>query len=114
MRGLGACYVTVEPLGAFLEVFRTALELHVSDVSDRVLSELRLGGDLRLANVCSRRALPFGVTAQLGADGDYAGSQAFAAAVAGAGFNGVRWWVRHDPAQKLVGVALFGPAGAPR
>jgi hypothetical protein len=29
-----------------------------------------------------------------------------------AGFAGIRYWVRHDPAQKLHGVALFGPAGA--
>ena len=35
-----------------------------------------------------------------------------ASEAAAAGFDGLRWWVRHDPAQRLVGIALFGPAGA--
>ncbi len=25
----------------------------------------------------------------------------------------MRSWLRHDPAQRLYGIALFGPAGAP-
>ena len=35
------------------------------------------------------------------------------AAFADAGFDGIHYLLRHDPSQRLAGVALFGPAGAP-
>jgi hypothetical protein len=35
------------------------------------------------------------------------------AAAIGAGFDGVRYRARHDPALRLTSVALFAPAGAP-
>jgi hypothetical protein len=68
---------------------------------------------VRLADLTSRRALGFGVTASLGASEEYDESQGFAAAVANAGFGGIRYLLRHDPAQRLYGVALFAAAGAP-
>jgi hypothetical protein len=68
----GACYVAYEPLGAWIEVFRKAMVIAEADVSARILTELRAGPDLRLADLVSRRALSFGVTASLGADEDYA------------------------------------------
>jgi RES domain len=80
-------------------------------VTDRWLMSARLGCDLRLADLTSRRALQFGVTASLGANEQYDASQAFAADAVGAGFAGIRYLVRHDPAQKLYGIALFGEAG---
>jgi hypothetical protein len=81
-------------------------------VTDRWLMSVRLGRDLRLADLASRRALQFGVTASLGANEQYDAGQAFAADALGAGFAGIRYLVRHDPAQKLYGIALFGEAGA--
>ena len=111
--GLGACYLAEEPLGAFVEVFRTQMLLEESDIETRVLTQVQFGRDLRLANACARGALGYGVTAQLGADGDYNRAQDFASSAARAGFQGVRWWVRHDPGQGLAAIALFGPAGAP-
>ena len=80
-------------------------------VTDRWLMSVRVGRDLRLADLTSRRALQFGVTASLGANEQYDASQAFAADASGAGFAGIRYLVRHDPAQKLFGIALFGEAG---
>ena len=53
------------------------------------------------------------MTATLGAGDDYAPSQAFAADALRAGWDGVRYLLRHDPRQRLYGLALFGPAGAP-
>jgi len=112
--GLGACYLAQEPLGTFVEVFRTRLELvSDDDVATRRLARIEFDRDLRLADVCSRRALRFGITAEIGAGGEYDTSQAFACDAARAGFDGIRWWLRHDPRQRLVGIALFGPAGAP-
>jgi hypothetical protein len=109
----GACYAAYEPLGAWVEVFRKAMVIAEADVSARILTELRAGRDLRLADLVSRRALRFGVTASLGADEDYGRSHDFAAAAIGAGFDGVRYRTRHDPALRLTSVALFAPAGAP-
>jgi RES domain len=109
----GACYVAYEPLGAWIEVFRKATVIAEADVSARILTELRAGRDLRLADLVSRRALSFGVTASLGADEDYSRSHEFAAAAVAGGFDGVRYRARHDAALRLTSVALFAPAGAP-
>jgi len=112
--GVGACYWAQDPLGAFVEVFRATMLLDLdAEVSARRLARVAFASDLRLADLWPRRALRFGVTAEVGAGGDYGRSQAFAADAATAGFDGIRCYVRHDPAQRLVGVVLFGAAGAP-
>ena len=110
--GLGACYFAQNPIGAFVEVYRTRMELDQADIDDRRLARVELDRDLRLADVVSRRALSFGVTAEIGVGGDYDNSQELASGLAAVGYDGVRWWVRHDPAQRRVGIALFGSAGA--
>jgi RES domain len=111
--GLGACYLAQDRLGAFVEAFRTRLELDQDDIDERRIARVELSGDLRLADAVSRRALGFGVTAEIGAGGEneYDRSQELASGLAAAGYKGIRWWVRHDPAQRLVGIALFGSAG---
>lgn len=110
---LGACYLAVDPLGAWIEVFRETLLLDRAEIDARRLASVRLGRDLRLADLTSRRALQFGVTASLGTDRMYGESQAFAALAAQSGFVGIRYFLRHDPAQRLYGVALFGEPGEP-
>lgn len=110
---LGACYLAERPLGAWVEVFRKQGLIAEADVSQRSLLSVGLGRDLRLADLTSRRALGFGVTASLGADERYDDSQAFAVLAAQAGFDGIRYLVCHDPAQQLYGIALFAAAGAP-
>lgn len=108
--GKGSCYFAERPLGAWVEVYRRQMLLAEAAVSDRWLMSVRVGRDLRLADLTSRRTLGFGVTASLGANERYDTSQAFAADALGAGFAGIRYLVRHDPAQKLYGIALFGEA----
>jgi hypothetical protein len=117
--GEGACYLAERPLGAWIEVFRKRMLVSQAEVDERSLCSVALGRDLRLADLTSGRALAFGVTASLGANEDYGPSQAFAAQAVDAGFDGIRYLVRHDPAQRLYGVALFGseqewPAGDDR
>ncbi len=109
--GKGSCYFAERPLGAWVEVYRRQMLLAETAVTDRWLMSVRLGRDVRLADLTSRRALQFGVTASLGADEQYDASQAFAAQALGAGYAGIRYLVRHDPAQRLYGIALFGEAG---
>lgn len=110
--GSGSCYFAQYRLGAWIEVFRKQILLARDEVSGRWLYTLRLARDLKLADITSRRALTFGVTASLGANEDYAASQTFAADALASGFDGIRYLVRHDPAHKLYGYALFGPAGS--
>lgn len=110
--GMGACYLAERPLGAWLEVFRKTMLLAEAELRHRSLLSVQLGRNLRLADLTSRRALSFGVTASLGADQAYAPSQAFAVRAVEGGFAGVRYLIRHDPAQKLLGIALFGDPGA--
>lgn len=45
-------------------------------------------------------------------EGDYGASQAFAAECTRAGYGGIRYFVRHAVGKRLVGIALFGEAGA--
>jgi RES domain-containing protein len=113
VEGVGACYLAEQPLGAWVEVFRKTMLIAETDIGCRTLLATTLGRSLRLADLTSRRALSFGVTASLGADEHYERSQAFAVEAVGAGFDGIRYLVRHDPSQRLYGIALFGPDGAP-
>jgi RES domain-containing protein len=111
--GKGACYLAERPLAAWVEVFRKQMLLAEAEIRERSLLSIELGRDARLADLTSRRALGFGVTASLGANEEYAESQAFAVQAVQAGFDGIRYLVRHDPAQKLHGIALFADAGEP-
>ncbi len=65
-----------------------------------------------LADCTSGLCRRFGLTAEIHSNPDYTRVQAWAAAFAAAGFDGIRYLLRHDPSQRLVGIALFGPAGA--
>lgn len=112
--GLGACYLAERPLGAWIEVFRRETQLSEIAVSERTMVTVRLGRDLRLADITSRRALQFGVTASLEANEEYTDSLRFAVEALEHGFAGIRYWLRHDPAQRLYGVALFGGPQQPR
>lgn len=109
----GACYFAERGLGAWVEVFRKQMLLAEAEVQERLIARVQLGRDIRLADLTSRRALGFEVTASLGANEEYRESQEFAARALEAQFAGVRYLLRHDPAQKLYGVALFGEPGEP-
>jgi len=111
--GIGACYLAEAQLGAWVEVFRKRLLLPEPEIAHRSLLAVALRRDLCLADITSRRALSFEITASLGTNEQYADSQAFAAQALQAGFDGVRYLVRHDPDQRLYGLALFSQAGAP-
>ena len=111
--GTGACYLAEAPLGAWVEVFRKRQLLPEVEIAERLLLAVALKRDLRLADITARRALSVGVTASLGANEHYDESQKFAVQALENGFDGVRYFVRHDPAQKLYGLALFAQAGTP-
>lgn len=107
----GTCYLALSPAGAFVEVFRDFTLVDAVDVSTRRISLVRVPGDLVLADCTSSRSRGFGVTAAMHSTPDHATTQAWAAAFRRRGFDGVRFYCGHDPAQRQVGIAIFGPAG---
>jgi RES domain len=104
----GTCYFAEEPLGAFVETFRDFALIDEEMVAERLLYCFALRNPLHLADCTSREVLKYGITAEIGSSEDYDRTQAWAMRLFDAGFGGVRYWVRHDPAQELAGVAVFG------
>lgn len=109
----GTCYLAEEDLGAFVEAFQdwTGAILPAAELAARRLSKLSVPHPMKIADCTDARALAFGVTAEIHSSPDRALTQAWATAFARQGFDGVRFLVRHDPAQLRTGIALFGPAG---
>jgi hypothetical protein len=113
--GFGTCYLSTHPLGAFLETFgriRPVLQRHVDE---RVLTQVFLVSDTRIADMTNPSILGmYGLTAEIGIGGDehtYEITQRWAEALFAAGFGGVRYAARHDPALHARSVAVFGKPG---
>ena len=110
----GTCYLAEEPLAALLEVTRGLTILSEDFLSGRRLFTTTLAGNLRVADFTAAAAYAFGVTGELSATADYTEPQIWATALKTAGFDGIRYHVRHDPRSDLVGIAWFGRAGRAR
>jgi len=109
----GTCYLACDPLAALLELFgadRLGGLVSAEFLAQRRLRELRIPRDLTAADLTSRRAAGFGITSEIGTIVPYEEPQAWAASLHGAGFEGLVYWLRHDPSG-VEGWALFGPAG---
>lgn len=104
----GTCYLALEPLAAYVEVFGSLEEVYVDTLAERVLSSAIVDGDLRLFDLTDRAVLGnFGITAALSTVPDYTEPQEWASRFFDAGFHGVRYRTSHDPAMELEAVALF-------
>lgn len=110
----GTAYAADDPLGSFAEVFQDMTLVSDADVAARRLSELHVPRRVRLADCTDSRARGFGCTGEIHTTVDYELTQRWAEAFAEGGFAGIRYLVRHDPAQRQVGIALFGEAGVQR
>lgn len=97
-------------MGCFLEVFRFWTLVPEAELAARRLVLLDLPPVL-LADCTSSRCRGFGLTGEIHSTPDYPLTQTWAAALAAAGFDGIRYLLRHDPGQRLTGTALFGSAG---
>lgn len=106
--GCGACYWSEQPLGAWVEVFRTRRLIPSGEIDNRCLAVAEVMQPMVVADLTSRRALAAGVTAATTAGHDYSEAQAIADLVQG-DRAGIRWRLRHDLVQRLIGVAIFGP-----
>jgi len=83
------------------------------EIQRRHLAKIELGRPLSVADCTAENARAWGITAEIHSSPDYKSTQAWASAFAQAGFDGIRYFLRHDPAQRLVGFALFGSESAP-
>jgi hypothetical protein len=110
----GTCYLALAPEGAFLETLgRQGRLIDPAEVARRGLSTLHVPRSMALANAGHARARAFGITAGISAieEPDRRTTRRWAEAFHAAGFEGMRYRVSHDPSQRAIGVALFGPAG---
>lgn len=108
----GSCYLGLESLASYVEVFGRFRSVSQAEIDRRALSEFAVERNLRFADLTDRTVLgDFGVTAAHSTGAEYAPAQELAATLYDAGFDGIRYRVRHDPAMRLEGVAIFGEPG---
>lgn len=112
----GTCYLADDALVALLEVLGAAASSPVIDpglLDGRVVWSVELPEQCDAADLTARAARRFGVTAEVSTTTAFALTQRWASALAAAGFGGVRYRARHDPAGGRC-LALFGAAGERR
>jgi hypothetical protein len=109
--GLGACYFAERPIAGLLESYKGVTMVAEQDVAGKAHFSAVLEMELTLADCCSAAALSFGINAEIHNTTNYELTQAWATAFALAGFAGVRYFCRSNPAMDLVGYALFDAAG---
>jgi RES domain len=111
---VGTCYLALSAEGAFLETLgRQGRLIDPAEVARRALSTLYVPRAMVLANAAHSRARAFGITAGISAieEPDRSSTRTWAEAFNARGFQGIRYRLSHDPSQRAIGVALFGPAG---
>jgi hypothetical protein len=79
------------------------------ELETRRICRIELPRGVRLADCTSESARVWGITAEIHSTPSYEATQRWAHSLAQAGFDGIRYLLRHDPAQRLAGVVLFGP-----
>ncbi|TSD40573.1 RES domain-containing protein [Rhodococcus sp. KBS0724] len=82
-----------------------------TEIDGRALSAVAVGRDLQIADVTSNKALEFGMTSEINTTVDYDLTQLWAEAFRTAGFNGMRYWARHEMSHTHACLALFADGG---
>ncbi len=109
----GTCYLASDPVAALLEVVgpdRIRGLVSHDFLQERGLRELPVPRELVIADLTSRQAAGFGVTAEIGTIVPYDLPQTWAAKLHESRCDGLVYWLRHDPS-RAEGWALFGPQG---
>jgi hypothetical protein len=106
----GTCYLADDEMGALLEVLGPVSVVSPGWAKRFSVWLLALPDQCSAADTTVRAARGFGVTAELATMTPYDLPQRWAAAFAAAGYQGVRYRVRHDPGGSRA-LALFGAAG---
>jgi hypothetical protein len=109
----GTCYLATDELAALLETLgadHMAGAVSAAFLAERRLRRLTLPLSTEAADLTSRKAAGFGITAEIDTLVPYELPQTWAARLRAAGNGGLLYWLRHDPSRSL-GLALFGPHG---
>jgi RES domain-containing protein len=114
----GTCYLSEEPIGAFVEKFGRLLRpggvIPEPLLDTQRLSRLR-PPKANVVDLTNPKVLGLTrLTAEIHTTTDYALTQSWALALQDAGYAGIRYKARHDPRGQLVSVALFGSAKSSR
>lgn len=108
----GVCYIGLEPLASYVEIFGRIRAVPRREVDARRLSVLTIGRSINVADLTDRSVLgDFGITAAHSAGMNYGPAQTLGAQLYDIASDGVLYRVRHDPAMTLEAVALFGQPG---
>ena len=109
----GTCYWSSRRYGAWVETFQGCTRVDLSDARHRRIWTGH-APVLRLANLLAPKAYPFGITAAISTQPEYALPQQWAEALRRHGFDGLVGSCSHDPSSDALNVAVFGKAGTPR
>jgi hypothetical protein len=107
----GTCYTAEAALITLLEAWSGIDVIARPELAGRDISRVAARRDLRLADATSNRAIQFGVTSELFTTTDYALTQHWAQALRDAGFDGIRYWARHDLRHVHACLAVFAASG---
>ncbi|MFE3289146.1 RES family NAD+ phosphorylase [Rhodococcus sp. NPDC059234] len=107
----GTCYTAESEQITLLETWGGIRVIPSAELVGRAISRLELAAPRRVADLTSNLAVQFGVTAEIFTTADYHLTQLWAAALNAAGYDGVRYWARHDLTHDRACVALFDDGG---
>lgn len=107
----GTCYTAETEQLTLLETWAGMRVVPSTELVDRSISLIRPNSDRILADLTSNAATQHGVTAEIFTTGQYQLTQLWAAALHAAGYDGLRYWARHDLAHTHGCIALFDTAG---
>lgn len=111
--GVGTCYLGVDPLTAYVEVFGRTNPVSQAMIAKRALSQVRLSGPLLVADLTDRSLLgEVGAIPEVSVGPNYDASQRLAAELVEDSVDGIRYYARHDPGFHLTSMALFSSAAA--
>jgi RES domain len=113
--GLGTLYAGTDPVSGVLEVIGPEFAgrpVARRFVAERTVWALAYDRPLQLADLVHRRAAGFGVTNELSTMVPYRVPQAWAKALADAGWDGISYRTRFNTSPQVTGMAWFDGAGA--
>lgn len=107
----GTCYTGESEIVTLLETWMGVSLVPRPELAGRAISAMSVERDLALADMTSNAAIEFGITAEISTTIDYALTQQWASALHAAGYDGIRYWARHEVARSAACVALFAAGG---
>jgi hypothetical protein len=107
----GACYTAESELITLLETWCGIQLIPSPEIAQRAISAVAVNRDMHVADVTSNAAIQFGMTSEVSTTSDYNLTQQWAQALRAAGFDGIRYWARHEMTHVDACFAVFAQGG---